>query len=120
MTEAYIIDAVRTPIGRGKATGARARLHGVDMLAQTTIRRFERTGVDPGVVDDLLIRCVNRVGEQTGNIGRQAWLAAGYPEPFPSSTIERMCGSSKQALHFGAQADLPGTQDVVSSLASSR
>jgi acetyl-CoA acetyltransferase family protein len=113
MADAFIIDAVRSPIGRSKATGAFAGLHPASLLGQVIAALIDRTGIDPGVVDDVLVGCVNQVGEQSGNIGRVAWLGAGYPEHVPATTIERMCGSSQQAAAFGAQAVLSGFQDVV-------
>lgn len=113
MAEAFIIDAVRSPIGRSKTTGAYAGLHPASLLGQVITALVDRTGIDPGAVDDILVGCVNQVGEQSGNIGRVAWLGAGYPESVPATTIERMCGSSQQAATFGAQAVLSGFQDVV-------
>jgi acetyl-CoA acetyltransferase family protein len=113
MAEAVIIDVVRSPVGRGKPTGAFAQLHPVSLLGQVITALIDRTGIDPGLVDDVIVGCVNQVGEQSGNVGRLAWLGAGYPEHVPSTTIERMCGSSQQAAHFGAQAVLAGVQDIV-------
>jgi acetyl-CoA acyltransferase len=113
MPEAVIVDVVRSPIGRGKPNGALAQLHPASLLSQVIASLIDRVGIDPGLVDDVIVGCVNQVGEQSGNIGRQAWLGAGFPEHVPSTTIERMCGSSQQAAHFGAQAVLAGSQDIV-------
>jgi acetyl-CoA acetyltransferase family protein len=113
MADAVIIDVVRSPMGRGKSTGAFAQTHPANLLGQVITALIDRVGIDPGLVDDVIVGCVNQVGEQSGNIGRQAWLGAGYPEHVPSTTIERMCGSSQQAAHFGAQAVMAGVQDIV-------
>lgn len=111
---AYIVDAVRTPMGRGKEGGALADVHPVDLLAQTLQALLARTPeVDPGEVEDVIIGCVSQIGEQSGTPGRMAWLAAGFPEHVPSVTIERKCGSSQQSVHFGAQAIMAGVHDIV-------
>ncbi|WP_411734246.1 thiolase family protein [Paeniglutamicibacter sp.] len=112
-TNALIIDALRTPTGRGRAGGALSDVHPVDLLAQALIALVERTGIDPGAVDDVLIGCVSQTGEQSATPGRMAWLAAGYPVHVPSTTIDRKCGSSQQAIHFAAQGILAGAYDMV-------
>ncbi|MGH2718116.1 MAG: thiolase family protein, partial [Actinomycetota bacterium] len=111
MTEAVIVEAVRTPIGRrgGKLAG----WHPTDLLAATFSELIARTGIDPAQVDDVICGCVSQVGEQTFNIGRNAWLAAGLPESTPATTIDRQCGSSQQAAHFAAQGVLAGAYDAV-------
>ena len=108
-----IVEALRTPMGRGRADGSLAGLHPVELLAQTLQALVARTGVDPGIVDDVICGCVSQVGEQSGTPGRMAWLAAGYPEHVPSTTIDRKCGSSQQAVHFAAQGIMAGEYDVV-------
>jgi acetyl-CoA acyltransferase len=113
MPDAVIIDAVRTPMGRGKESGALSSVHPVDLLATTFTALFERAGIDPGLVDDVLIGCVSQSGEQSSTPGRQAWLAAGFPEHVPSTTIERKCGSSQQAVDFATQGILSGAYDIV-------
>ena len=111
MAEAYIVDALRTPVG--KRGGGLSGVHPADLSAHVLREIVERTGIDPGRVDDVLWGCVDTVGAQAGNIGRTGWLAAGYPEHVPGVTIDRQCGSSQQALHFAAQAVLSGTTDLV-------
>jgi len=113
MPEAVIVDAVRAPVGRGKPGGALAALHPADLLAQVLQALMARTGVDPDIVDDVLVGCVSQVGEQSNTPGRMAWLAAGFPEHVPSVTIERKCGSSQQAVHFAAQGVIAGAYDIV-------
>ena len=113
MADAVIIDAVRTPLGRGKAAGALAATHPVDLLAHTFRALTERTGLDPDTIDDVIAGCVTQSSEQSLNVGRRAVLAAGFPERVPATTIDRQCGSSQQAIHFAAQAVMSGTQDVV-------
>ena len=110
--QAVIIDAVRTPVGRGRAGGALAGIHPNDLLATVLRALVERSGIDPGEVDDVIIGCVSQVGEQSYTPGRMAWLAAGYPEHVPSTTIDRMCGSSQQAVHFAAQGIMAGAYDI--------
>ncbi|GLZ11442.1 acetyl-CoA acyltransferase [Actinomadura sp. NBRC 104425] len=112
-TEAVIVDAVRTAAARGRPGGALADVHPVDLLAQTFTALFARTGLDPALVDDVLVGCVSQVGEQSATPGRMAWLGAGLPAHVPAATIDRKCGSSQQALHFAAQAVMSGCQDVV-------
>lgn len=112
MHDAVIIDAVRSPLAKGKAGGALAELHAVELLSQTISQLLARNDVDPGLVDDVLVGCVQQVGEQAGNVGRMAWLAAGLPQHVPSTTIERKCGSSQQAAHFAAQGIMAGVYDI--------
>jgi acetyl-CoA acyltransferase len=111
MTTAVIVDVVRTPGGRrnGKLRG----WHAVDLAAEPLRALVERNDLDPALVDDVIMGCVMQVGEQALNIGRNAVLAAGYPESVPSTTIDRQCGSSQQALHFAAQGVMAGAYDVV-------
>lgn len=111
--DAVIIDAVRSPGGKGKPGGALAGIHPADVLAQVLQGLVERTGIDPGLVDDVLIGCVGQAGEQSATPGRMAWLAAGFPEHVPSVTIERKCGSSQQAAQFAAQGVIAGGYDIV-------
>ena len=111
MAEAYIVGAVRTPVGKRK--GGLAGVHSVDLAAHVLSEIVERTGVDPEAVDDVIMGCVSQVGPQTMDIARNAWLSAGLPESVPGVTIDRQCGSSQQAVHFAAQAVLSGTQDLV-------
>jgi len=113
MTEAVIVDAVRTPLGKGKPTGALATVHAVDLLAHPLTALLERTGVDGELVDDVIIGAVSQVGEQGLNIARRAALAAGYPERVPATTVDRQCGSSQQAISFAAQGVLAGSYDLV-------
>ncbi|HEV7688068.1 MAG TPA: thiolase family protein, partial [Acidimicrobiia bacterium] len=110
---AVIVDAVRSPFGKGRATGALAPVHPVDLLAVTIEALVQRTGLDPGRVDDVIAGCAIPVGEQAGNIARHAALAAGLPEEVPGTTVDRKCGSSLQALHFAAQGVVAGDLDVV-------
>ncbi|MGZ4209067.1 MAG: thiolase family protein [Actinomycetota bacterium] len=111
MREAVIVEAVRTPLGR--RGGALKDAHPVDLLAKTLNELFARSGVDPQIVQDNITGCVSQVGEQSINIGRNAWLAAGLPDHVPATTIDRQCGSSLQAAHFGAQAIISGAMDIV-------
>ena len=111
MAEAYIIDAVRSPIGRKK--GSLAQLHPADLGAHPIKALVERTGIDPARVDDVVWGCCDTIGPQAGDIGRTAWLVAGMPEEVPGVTIDRQCGSSQQAVHFAAQGVMSGTQDLV-------
>ncbi|MCG5431397.1 acetyl-CoA C-acetyltransferase [Mycobacterium sp. MYCO198283] len=111
MPEAYIIDAVRTAVG--KRNGSLAGLHPVDLGAEAWRGLLGRTDVDPGAVDDVIAGCVDAIGGQAGNIGRLSWLAAGYPEEVPGVTVDRQCGSSQQAISFGAQAIMAGTADLI-------
>ncbi|NDZ93457.1 acetyl-CoA C-acetyltransferase [Streptomyces sp. SID6673] len=109
--QAYIVDAVRTPVG--KRNGSLAKTHPADMGAHVMSSIIDRTGIDPDVVDDVVFGCVDAIGPQAGNIARTAWLAAGLPLDIPGTTVDRQCGSSQQAIHFAAQGVLSGTQDVV-------
>ncbi|UYP19448.1 acetyl-CoA C-acetyltransferase [Rhodococcus sp. Z13] len=111
MTEAYIVDAVRTPIG--KKNGGLSGVHPADLGAHVIKAVVERTGIDPADVDDVVFGCVDAIGGQAGNIARTSWLAAGYPQHVPGVTVDRQCGSSQQALHFGAQAILSDTADLI-------
>jgi len=111
VAEAYIVGAVRTPIGR--RNGGLAGVHSADLAAHVLAELVRRTGVDPAAVDDVIMGCVSQVGPQTFDIARTAWLSAGLPENVPGVTIDRQCGSSQQAVHFAAQAVLSGTQDLV-------
>lgn len=112
MTSAYIIDAVRTPIAKGKPGGAYSEIHPVDLHGHTLAALVERTGIDPAVVDDVISGAVGQVGEQSGNTARWALLAAGFPESVPGVTVDRQCGSSQQALHFAAQGVIAGAYDI--------
>ena len=111
MREAVIVAAVRTPVG--KRGGGLAGVHPADLSAVVLGALVERTGIDPGVVDDVVWGCVSQVGDQSSNIGRYSVLAAGWPESIPGTTVNRACGSSQQALDFAAQAVMSGQQDVV-------
>ena len=108
---AYVIDAVRTAVG--KRNGSLATVHPVDLGAAAWRGLFERVDVDPGAVDDVIAGCVDAIGPQAGNIARLSWLAAGYPEEVPGVTVDRQCGSSQQAISFGAQAIMSGTADLI-------
>ncbi|MDQ4024273.1 MAG: thiolase family protein [Actinomycetota bacterium] len=107
---AVIVEAVRTPLG--KKNGALKDWHPVDLLAEVLTETVDRSGVDPALVDDVVCGCVSQVGEQSLNVGRNAWLAAGLPEEVPATTIDRQCGSSQQAAHFAAQGVISGAYDV--------
>ena len=111
MAEAYIIDAVRTPVGR--RGGGLSAVHPADLGAHSISALMDRTGVDPAAVEDVIFGCVDTIGPQAGDIARTCWLAAGLPEEVPGTTIDRQCGSSQQAVHFAAQAVMSGTTDVV-------
>ncbi len=111
MTYAVIVDAIRTPLGR--RNGKLKDWHPVDLAAETMKALQQRTGIDPGIVDDVIMGCVMQVGEQSTNIGRNAVLAAGWPEEVPGTTIDRQCGSSQQAAAFAAQGVIAGAYDVV-------
>ena len=112
MGRAFIVDVVRTPFAKGREGGALSAVHPVDLLARTLKGLVARTGVDPGAVDDVIAGCVIQVGEQAANIGRQAWLAAGFPETVPAVTIDRKCGSAQQAMDFAAQGVMAGAYDL--------
>jgi acetyl-CoA C-acetyltransferase len=111
MPEAYIVEAVRTPVG--KRNGGLAGVHPADLGAHVLTAVVERSGIDPAAVEDVVFGCLDTIGPQAGDIARTCWLAAGYPEDVPGTTIDRQCGSSQQALHFAAQGVMSGTQDVV-------
>ena len=111
MAEAYIVGAVRTPVG--KRNGGLSGVNPVDMAAHVLNELVGRTGVDPAAVDDVVMGCVSQVGPQTLDIARQSWLSAGLPEQVPGVSIDRQCGSSQQAVHFAAQGVMSGTQDLV-------
>src|SRR5690606_15612602 len=111
MAEAYIIDAVRTPVGR--RGGALANEHPADLGAHVLNALVDRTGIDPARVEDVVFGCLDTIGSQAGDIARTCWLAAGLPEEVPGTTVDRQCGSSQQAVHFAAQGVMSGTQDLV-------
>ncbi|TJZ76800.1 acetyl-CoA C-acetyltransferase [Rhodococcus oryzae] len=111
MPEAYIVDAIRTAVG--KKGGALSAVHPADLGAGVIKQLLERNQVDPSEIDDVVFGCVDAIGPQAGNIARTAWLAAGYPEDVPGVTVDRQCGSSQQAVHFAAQAILSGTADLM-------
>jgi acetyl-CoA C-acetyltransferase len=111
VSEAYIVGAVRSPVGR--RNGGLAAVHPVDLAAQVLTELVARTGADPSAVEDVIMGCVSQVGPQSIDIARNAWLSAGLPESVPGVTIDRQCGSSQQAVHFAAQAVMSGTQDLV-------
>ena len=113
MRDAVIVDAVRTPIGKGKPTGSLSPVHPVDLLAHSLRALAERTALDPALIDDVIGGCVDQVGEQAANTTRWAVLAAGFPETVPATTVDRQCGSSQQAVHFAAQGILAGAYDIV-------
>src|SRR4029450_8310884 len=110
-TTAVIVDAVRT--AGGKRNGKLSGWHPADLAAETLKALIERNNLDPGVVDDVIMGCVMQVGAQAVNIGRNAVLAAGFPESVPATTIDRQCGSSQQSAHFAAQGVMAGAYDVV-------
>jgi acetyl-CoA acetyltransferase family protein len=113
MRDAVIVDAVRTPLGKGKPGGALSGVHPVDLHAHAIRALVERTGIDPALVDDVISGAVGQVGEQSGNTARWAALSAGLPESVPGVTVDRQCGSSQQAVHFAAQGVIAGAYDVV-------
>jgi acetyl-CoA acyltransferase len=113
MRDAVIVEAVRTPIGKGKPNGSLAHVQPVELLAHTLRTLIERTGVDPALIDDVIGGTVSQVGEQAANITRYAVLSAGFPETVPATTVDRQCGSSQQAVHFAAQGVLSGAYDMV-------
>lgn len=113
MREAVIVDAVRSPIGKGRTRdGWLAPVHPVDLLAQMLAALVSRSRVDPAEVDDVIVGCVTQVGAQTFNVARSAVLAAGFPESVPGTTVDRQCGSSQQAVHFAAQGVIAGAYDI--------
>jgi len=111
MPEAYIIDAIRTPVGKKK--GSLSSVHPADLGAHPLHALFERNDMDPAAVEDVVYGCVDTIGGQAGDIARSCWLVAGLPEEVPGTTVDRQCGSSQQAVHFAAQAVMSGTMDVV-------
>ena len=111
MTDAFVVGAVRSPVGR--RGGGLSGVHPADLGAAVLRALVERTGVDPAEIDDVLWGCVGQMGPQASNLGRTTVLSAGFPESVPAATIDRQCGSSQQALHFAAQAVLAGVQDLV-------
>src|SRR5215211_545367 len=119
MRTAVIVDAVRSPMAKGRAPkngkpgGAFSGLHPVELLGQVLKQLTDRNDFDPAEVDDVIMGCVSQVGEQAGPVGRWAWLAAGLPEHVPSTTIDRRCGSSQQAADFAAMGVMTGAYDVV-------
>ena len=113
MTDAVIVDVLRTPSGKGKPGGALSGVHPVDLLATVLRGLVERNDLDPALIDDVLAGCVSQAGEQTANIARNAVLAAGFPDSVAATTIDRQCGSIQQAVHFAAQGVIAGAYDVV-------
>ncbi|MEU6216070.1 acetyl-CoA C-acetyltransferase [Streptomyces sp. NPDC047022] len=111
MAEAYVVEAVRTPVGRRR--GGLGAVHPADLGAHVLRELMARSGADPAAVEDVVFGCLDTVGPQAGDIARTCWLAAGLPEEVPGVTVDRQCGSSQQAIHFAAQAVLSGTQDLV-------
>src|SRR5690349_19372058 len=109
--EAFIVDAVRTPVGR--RGGGLSAVHPADLGGHVLSALLGRAGVDPGEVDDVIFGCVGQIGAQAGNLARTSWLAAGLPQHVPGVTIDRQCGSSQQAVHFAAQAVISGTADLI-------
>jgi acetyl-CoA acyltransferase len=113
LREAFILDAVRSPMGRGKEGGALSSVHPIDLLAQVIRALISRNDMDPGTVEDVIVGCVGLGGEQSATPGRVAWLGAGFPTHVPGVTIERKCGSSQQAADFAAMAVMAGMYDLV-------
>jgi acetyl-CoA C-acetyltransferase len=111
VADAFIVDAIRTPVGR--RGGGLVGVHPADLGAHVLRALFDRTPLDPAVVDDVVFGCVDTIGPQAGDVARTSWLAAGLPEQVPGVTVDRQCGSSQQAVHFAAQAVMSGTADVV-------
>lgn len=109
--QAFIVEAVRTPVGR--RNGGLADVHPADLAAHIMTVAIQRADVDPGAVEDVIFGCIDQIGSQSGDVARTAWLAAGLPEHVPGVTIDRQCGSSQQAVHFAAQAVMSGTMDLV-------
>ena len=110
MRTAYIIEGIRTPIGR--RGGLLKGIHAVDILGLVIEELVKKNSTDPNEIDDVIAGCVSQLGEQTGNIGRNAALAAGLPETVPGTTVDRQCGSSQQALHFAAQGIMSVSYDI--------
>lgn len=113
MNSAVLIDAIRTPVGKGKAGGQLSHFHPVDLLGTVLSAIAERNGLDPRLIDDVIGGCLSQVGEQSVNVTRNAVLAAGFPESVPGTTVDRQCGSSQQAAHFAAQGVIAGAYDIV-------
>ncbi len=113
MADAFIVDIVRSPFGKGREGGALASLHPIDLFAQVLQGLIRRTDIDPVLVEDLIAGCVIQFGEQSSNVARQAWLAAGYPATTPGVTLDRKCGSAQQAMDFAAQGVMAGAYDLV-------
>jgi acetyl-CoA acyltransferase len=113
MPQAVIVDAIRTASGKGKPGGALSGVHPADLFATVLEALVERTGVDPGAIEDVIAGCVTQAADQAVNIARTAVLSAGYPHSVPATTIDRQCGSSQQAAHFAAQGIIAGAYDVV-------
>ncbi|MEV5972825.1 thiolase family protein [Streptomyces sp. NPDC051921] len=113
MRDAVIVEAVRTPIGKGKPGGSLADVHPVALLSHSLRALIDRTGIDPALVDDVIGGTVDQVGEQAMNTTRYAWLGAGLPDTVPATTVDRQCGSSQQAVHFAAQGVMSGAYDIV-------
>src|SRR6266487_4620333 len=111
MAEAYIVEAVRTPVGR--RGGGLSQVHPADLGGHSIKALIERSGIDPAAVDDVVFGNVDSIGPQAGDIARTCWLVTGYPEHVPGTTVDRQCGSSQQAVHFAAQAVMSGTADVI-------
>ncbi|MGW9131889.1 acetyl-CoA C-acetyltransferase [Streptomyces sp. NPDC055681] len=111
MAEAYIIDAVRTPVGR--RGGSLSAMHSADLAAHVIGALMRRSDVDPAAVDDVILGCCDTIGSQAGDIARTAWLVAGLPDHVPGVTIDRQCGSSQQSVHFAAQGVMSGTADLI-------
>ena len=111
MPEAYIVDAVRTPVGR--RGGSLSQVHPADLGAASIKALLDRTGIDPGAVEDVIFGNVDSVGGQAGDIARTCWLVAGGPEHVPGTTVDRQCGSAQPAVHFAAQAVMAGVNDLV-------
>jgi len=111
MPEAYIVDALRTPVGRRR--GGLSQVHPADLGAHSLRALMDRNDVDPAAVEDVVFGCVDTIGPQAGDIARTCWLAAGLPDEVPGTTVDRQCGSAQQAVHFAAQAVMSGTSDLV-------
>ena len=111
MPEAFIVDAVRTPVGR--RGGSLSQIHSADLGAHSIKALMLRTGIDPGAVEDVIFGNVDSIGPQAGDVARTCWLVAGLPEHVPGTTVDRQCGSAQQAVHFAAQAVMAGVADVI-------